>query len=603
MIRIVVLGAGFASVNLAQTLSKLTKSHQYVEIVLVNEHNYFVFQPMLPLVAAAAIEANHIVTPIRSLCPKVKFHKGTVHEIDLKNKRVKVIGSEYSQQQYLDYDELVVGMGTAVNLGGIPGLKEHSIPIKSLGDAFYIRSEVINKLETASVIDDPELKASLLTFTVIGGGFSGIETVGQLLDMFRSALKQYPSIDMSEIKMVLVHSKSRILNELEEKLALYAQKKLISKGIQMCLGVRVQEATPSQVKLSDGTILNTRTVIAAIGTTTHAVIKGLPCINEFGKLETNEFFQVLEKNKQGHKSIVPNLWSFGDCAHVPDLVTGSGQFYGPTAQVAVRQGKVAASNIWNFLRDKPMKPFKFKPIGQMVNIGHLSAVAQISKVCFSGIFAYMIWRLIYWLKLPSIQCRLKVIVDWISRVLFSTDITQLDVFRTESLDYANYSEGNFIFKEGDISDYFYIIESGTVQILKEDANGNQKIICELADGDSFGEMGLMEQAPRSASILCKTSVKVIKIDRKSFQDLNKSYSSLNKELKSKVQKIHEENKVFDQEPGLDSGLVDDSHFEDMPVQVDHQVTQVQYEDENWVLEEIEPNLETNEDLLSLLIFC
>ena len=108
----------------------------------------------------------------------------------------------------------------------------------------------------------------------------------------------------------------------------------------------------------------------------------------------------------------------------------------------------------------------------------------------------------------------------------------------------------------------------------------------------------MEQAPRSASILCKTSVKVIKIDRKSFQDLNKSYSSLNKELKSKVQKIHEENKVFDQEPGLDSGLVDDSHFEDMPVQVDHQVTQVQYEDENWVLEEIEPNLETNEDLLS-----
>lgn len=568
MIRVLILGAGFGSINLAQHLSKLLKNHSNVELMLVNEHNYFLFQPMLPLVASAAIEATHIVTPIRRLCPRIRFHKGTVHQIDLTHNRVKVVGGEYADQQYIAFDHLVIGMGTTVNLGMVPGLKEHSIPIKSLGDAFYIRNEVINKLERASVTTDPELKKALLTFTIVGAGFSGVETVGQIYDMLVSALRQYRSIHMSEIQMVLIHAQSRILNELDEKLARYAEKKLTAKGIKLYLGVRIEEATQDHVRLTDSTVIHSKTVISAIGTAPHPVIKQLFCADESGKIQTNSYFQVLYPDQQGVKQILPNIWALGDCANVPDLSAGEDAYYGPTAQVAVRQGKVLAKNIWNFLNNKPMSTFNFKPIGQLVNIGHFSAVAQILGVCFSGFFAYLIWRFVYWLKLPSLQCQMKVIVDGLSGFFFSTDITQLDVYRTEALDYAHFSKDMYIFKKGDISDYFYIIETGLVEIIKTDHHGKELMRHELSAGDSFGEMGLIEQSPRSAAARCKTSVQVIRMDPKSFQELNKSYSSLRQSVNQKMDLIRQENIQLGIEPS-DNTTGPQNFAQELSREIDH----------------------------------
>ena len=184
------------------------------------------FQPMLPGVAAGTIEASHITNPIRQICKKTTLHRGKVDEIDLENKKVKIVEKDITRQHWVEYDELVIALGLATDMTRVPGMNDHSLPMRTIGDAIFLRNEVINKLEMASVETDINIKKKLLTFVFVGGGFSGIETMGEVGDMIKTALKNYPSIKQSMIRLILVHSGDRILKELGEKIALFAQKNL-----------------------------------------------------------------------------------------------------------------------------------------------------------------------------------------------------------------------------------------------------------------------------------------------------------------------------------------------------------------------------------------
>ena len=244
MTKVLILGGGFSGIGVAQKLEKYISKKSNLSIDIVCDNNYFMFQPMLPGVAAGSIEASHIVNPIRRLCKKTTLHRASVEEIDLEHKKVRIVETDITRQHWLEFDHLVIAMGLSTDMTRVPGMTEHSLPMRTLGDAIFLRNEIINKLEMAAIESNSDVKKKLLTFVFIGGGFSGVETMGEVGDMIKTAVKHYPSIDKSDIRLILVHSGDRILKELGEKVAIFAQKKLVKRGMEL----RLKHALINQIQ-------------------------------------------------------------------------------------------------------------------------------------------------------------------------------------------------------------------------------------------------------------------------------------------------------------------------------------------------------------------
>ena len=359
---------------------------------------------------------------------------------------------------------------------------------------------------------------------------------------------------------MLIHSGERILRELGEKVAVFAQKKLVQRGMELRLKTRVQEVSPDEVILSNDEVIPSRTVICTTGNAPHKVLTTLDFINERGRLDTDEYFRVVVKDKNGTVTkTLDHIWALGDCAFTPNLKEikkNPEALCPPTAQFAVRMAPVLAKNIVATMKGKKLKSFAFKELGQMAVIGHLCGIAEVVGIRFSGVLAFFMWRAIYWAKLPGIYCKFRVLFDWIIHAFFPVDITQLDVYRTEKVDRSHYQKGSYVFKEGDIADYFYVIEEGQVEIVKENPDKTDTILAVLKEGDSFGEMGLMQKAPRSASVRCITPVGLLKISRDDFKALTGSYSSLRDQLETRVSEIKKNN-------AENVGIVDDM-LDDLP---------------------------------------
>ena len=559
--RVLILGGGFAGTSTAMRLGKLANKHnrskstreaEKIHVDFVSDENYFVFQPMLPEVAAGGLEASHIVNPIRRLCPHVNFHRASVEEIDLE-KRVVTIMSAGMRTHTLSFDHLVVCMGLIVDLKRNPGMAEHSMAMKTLGDAFYLRNEVIDRLERADIEKNPRYRKQLATFVVVGGGFSGVETVGELNDMIQTGIRNYyPNIPMEDLRVVLIHSRDRILQELDEKLAVFAEKKLAARGVEIVLNARVMEASPDRVRYKkkgsdEVSEIETKSIVCTIGNAPHPVVSGLAIANKHGRLDTNEFLQVVTKSADGAESPVEGVWSLGDAAFVRDLAQknedGSFGLCPPTAQYAIRQGTVCADNVWATLqKNRSLKPFKFGGLGQMAVIGHLTGVAQVMRFNFSGFPAFFLWRLVYWAKLPGVLPKLRVALDWVIDLFFPKDLTQMQVFRSEKVARSHYHNGAYIFHEGDVGDSFYVIEKGEVEIIKEHEDGQETVLATLAEGDSFGEIALLKKVERTAGAKCRTPVDVITLSRSDFQTLSSTFKQFREDLYKHVEKISLQNK-------------------------------------------------------------
>jgi len=246
MKNIVILGAGFAGISLAKELGRLTKNDLAVDIHLVNQENYFVFQPMLPEVVSCAIEPAHILNPIRHLCPNVNFHQATIEGIDLESQRVALVGTDSRCPRELSYDHLVINLGLMMNLSAVPGMTEHALPLKTLGDAFHLRNHVLSRLEEANSEPREDIRKTILTFVTIGGGFSGVETMAAVNDMVKAVLPLYPRAQETGAHMILIHSRQGILNELDPELAEFTTKKLEKRGVPLRLHTTVNEITPTR---------------------------------------------------------------------------------------------------------------------------------------------------------------------------------------------------------------------------------------------------------------------------------------------------------------------------------------------------------------------
>src|SRR6266581_4755254 len=416
--RIVILGGGFGDVYAALHLERLLARAPEVEICLVSRDNFFLFTPMLHEIAASDLEITNIVNPLRKLLRKVEVLVGDVNQIDLPNKRVLISRGYRNDSKQIDYDHLVIALGSITNFYDIPGLAGLALAMKSLPDAIRLRAQILRHLEEANSECNLTDRQSLLTFVVAGGGFAGVETVAALNDFVREALPFYPNLCEDMLRVMLVHSGSVILPELGESLGRYTQEVLARRGVEVRLSTRVKSMTENSVLLVDGAAIPSRTLVWTAGTVPNPLILPLSCGKERGRIRVNQFLQVPDW---------PDVWAVGDCAFVPDI-RNPGKSHPPTAQHAIREGKVVAQNIAAVILGRPLKSFSFKSIGLLASIGRRMGVARILGFNFSGFFAWWMWRTVYLSKLPGLDKKVRVAFDWTLDLLFPKDVCAVHDF-------------------------------------------------------------------------------------------------------------------------------------------------------------------------------
>jgi NADH dehydrogenase len=408
--RILILGGGFGGIYAALELEKRLARDPGLEVTLVTRDNYFLFTPMLHEIAASDLEVSTIVSPLRKLLTRVKTFVGTIESIDTVTRRVEVSHGFDGHRHELGYDQLVLALGSTSNFFGLPGVERSALTMKSLGDGLALRNRLITHLEEANSECAAGARHPLLTFVVAGGGFAGVETMGAVNDFVREALPFYPNLRAEHVRMVLVTPDALILPELGAELGRYAQRKLAARGVEIVTGVKVRGIDDGVVTLTDGRTIQTNTLVWTAGTAPNPLVATLPVARQNGRIVVDECLAVPGQ---------PGVWALGDCAAVPDAATG--RTHPPTAQHALRQGRALARNVVATLEGRPPKPFRFATLGQLAAIGRRTGVAQIFGVSFSGFVAWWLWRTIYLGKLPRIEKKVRVALDWTLDLCFAKD--------------------------------------------------------------------------------------------------------------------------------------------------------------------------------------
>ncbi len=425
MTRIVILGGGFGGIYAALRLERALARDPGLDVTLVNRENFFLFTPMLHEVAASDLDMTHIVNPIRKLLRRVKFVQGDVEAIDLRARRVVIAHGDEHHDHELEYDHLVIALGAVTNFYDLPGVEARALTMKSLGDAICLRNRLIDQLEQADFECAADARAPLLSIIVAGGGFAGVETVAAVNDFVREALRFYPRLSEEALRIVLVHDGPVVLPELGSRLGAYAQRKLAERKVEIHVGRRVAGMSERGVELSDGTVIQARTLVWTAGTSPHPLVAGLPCAKERGRLMVDDCMAVPEWS---------GVWALGDCAAVPDRRTG--RPCPPTAQHALRQGTVVAENILAAIRGEPPRPFVFATLGLLASIGRRTGVANILGVNFSGFVAWWLWRTIYLSKLPRVEKKVRVALDWCLDLVFTKDLVQFQTLRGPAISHG-----------------------------------------------------------------------------------------------------------------------------------------------------------------------
>src|SRR5690348_8354659 len=395
--QIVVLGGGFGGVYAAQGLERLLRPEEAC-VTLVNRENYWVYQPMLPEVISGSIGLTNIVSPIRRLCPRTNLVMREVEEIDLEKRIVTISPGFRPRQLQLKYDHLVIALGNITNFHGMPGIIENAMPFRTLADAMALRNHVIHVLEEADVEEDPDLRRQLLTFVVGGGGFSGVELVAELNDFVRSVKRNYLRLRNEPHRCVIVQAGDRILPEMSESLAKFAQRILRKRGVDIILSDRLKAATSERAILQSGTEIPCKTLISTVPSALPPIVQNLDCPKERGKLLVNRGLEL--KDHEG------KVWALGDCAAIK---TVAGATVPPTAQHAIREATTAAINIAAAVRGGRRAKFEFEGLGTLGSLGHGAAVAQIFGLKLSGFHAWLLWRAIYLMKMPGLNRKIRIV--------------------------------------------------------------------------------------------------------------------------------------------------------------------------------------------------
>ncbi len=416
---IVIVGGAFAGTTLARALESGLPSGY--EVLLISEESYMTFNPMLPEALGASIFPEQVVAPIRQMLSRGRFIMGRVGAIDAARK--SLTASTLAGDVTLSFDHLVLAFGNRARLDLIPGLAEHGLPLKTVGDALHIRNMVLRRVAQIELEEDPAVRQCLGRFVVIGGGFSGVETAGELVDCLRSIRRYYPRVAPDELKVTLLHDQARLLPELSERLGHAAHRSLAARGVEVRTMARATCVSARAVALSGGEQIRASTVICTIGTRPNPLVERTLLPLERGRIVVNADLSVRH---------MPGLWAVGDCALA---VNGSDdRIAPPTAQFAVREARCLAANLLATIAGQPTRAFRHRSLGAMAAIGHRKGVASIVGIPLSGLAAWLLWRAYYLAQMPTLGRKVRIFVEWTWGMFFPNDITHLRFTRSHEFD-------------------------------------------------------------------------------------------------------------------------------------------------------------------------
>ncbi|MFI6484175.1 NAD(P)/FAD-dependent oxidoreductase [Nonomuraea sp. NPDC050663] len=415
---ILIVGGGYVGMYTALRLQRKLRrplKKGDVRITVIDPQSYMTYQPFLPEAAAGNVQPRHMVASLRRLLPKVRILNGMVTKVNHAAKRVTFQPAE-GEEREVGYDVVVMAAGSISRTLPIPGLTDVGIGFKSVAEAIALRNRVLSKIDLAESTEDPALRKKALTFVVVGGGFAGVEALAELEDMAKDATRYYRNIKPQDFHWVLVEASNRILPEVGPEMGRWTLEQLRERGIDVRMETRLNSAVGGHIELSDGTAFDAETLVWTAGVKPSQVVNAtdLP-IDDRGRIKATPRLNVED---------TPDAFAAGDVAGVPD-VTMPGEYCAPNAQHAVRQAKVLADNIVRHLDGDELKEYRHKYVGSVAGLGLHKGVANVYGVKLRGFPAWFMHRTYHLSRVPTLNRKVRVVVDWTLALLFKRETISL----------------------------------------------------------------------------------------------------------------------------------------------------------------------------------
>ncbi|GAC1618011.1 MAG: FAD-dependent oxidoreductase [Candidatus Elarobacter sp.] len=425
MTKILILGGGFAGVAVARRLERKLRRDE-AEIAIVSRDNFTLFTPMLPEVSSGGLEPRHVATPVRGQLRRSTFVLGEIARVDLTEHAVEAQHPITGDVTRLEYDHIVLALGSVTSTFGIPGVAEHTLPLKTLEDAETLRNRIIAALEQAVVTPPGPERDRLLTFAVVGGGYTGCECAGELVDFFHSIVRFYRPLRLADVRMILIEAGQALLPDLPAAMGRYTTRNLARRKVELVIGDGVTRIDQHGISLQSGANIPCATMVWSAGVRPAPVSRNLPCCTHAhdGGIVVNQDMSVIG---------APGVWALGDTAWIPmkpgaDLADKAA-WYPATAQHAIREGPALADNLVATLRGQATKPFRYTTMGTMASLGARRGVAQLpGGFVLTGFPAWFLWRAYYLARLPGLDRQFRVAFDWLLGLIFPRDIAELRLY-------------------------------------------------------------------------------------------------------------------------------------------------------------------------------
>ena len=506
--RVVIVGGGHAGFHAARRMLKRRKASDDFDIVVASSETSEVYHGVMPQVVGGRVQARNLLVPLRNYLPGVTFYHYEVERIDLENRKVYLDPVGERPKVELSYDYLVITLGSVTDLSRFPGLKEHGLQTKTIGDAYYLHDHLLEMLERAAVEEDPDERRRLLTFVVAGAGYAGIEIGAEANNLLHSALRFYPGIRPEELHVTIISSTPRILTSMTEKLAAKGAAHLTSRGVTLRLNTSLTSATSNEVVLSTGEHLQTRTIIVTAGIAPHPVVKSLPVDKDrIGRIKTDEFCRVPG---------LEGVYAAGDNAAIPNRKTGD--TCPPTFLYATSQGDHVGENVIADIQGRPLRPYSFHNLVEVAQLGNTFGLTQLGPLSLAGLIPSVLVRTVFFFSVPSWRCRLGLITDWTTAALLPPDVTRMQIARTDMIMPLRFVAGQEIIRQGEPGSRFYMISSGKVDVVQR-TGSDEKVLATLGPGQYFGEVALLKSSGRNATVKAVEDTTVLSIARKNFTAL------------------------------------------------------------------------------------
>ncbi len=512
--RVLVLGGGYVAIWFARAIKRAVKRGD-IELTVIDHNNYHTFHGLVPEMLTGVVQAGQIISPARRLFAPGRFVCANVDAIDHENKRVTFSRVIDGKPATLEYDHLVVNLGSVDDLSRYRGVGEHTMRLKGYFDCIRVRNHLLAMLEMADIEPDPDERRRILHFVIAGGNYAGIEVAAELADLLDDLVgKEYTGLRRDEAKITVVHSGDMILPELGRqfpKLSARAESILERRGVTFEKGVKLSSATPEEAVLSDGRRLATRSIISCTGTAQSPLLDQLPFERDgHGRLVADAYGRVSEER---------GVWSAGDCGAVP---MKNGKTAPPLALYAMKGGATIGKNLLRTLAGKPLKPYSFTGMGDCCVLGSGKAVGQIWGIPLSGVVAWLVWRACMIAYLPTWQKRARTMLDWLLAPFFGRDITSVNASEQVGVVRHLFETGQHIIRQGDIGRAMYIIQAGQVEVVHEQDGGETKLAT-LGPGEHFGEIAVLQDTRRTATVRALSPVIVLRISREETKMLSATF--------------------------------------------------------------------------------